>query len=130
MNLCIIHHKNTERPRIWGTFGELYPTQINQGMSGNTVNAHHIEFQPLQEEFLHHQPSTHLQATIPSKDIKALVDVHLPWVNGLADRASSSNYQSANSGIEGLMGQPTGQVQVTTSQPTVGWWANGEWLCN
>ena len=34
--------------------------------------------------------------------------------------ASSSNYQLADSGIGGLMGWPTGQVQVITSQLTVG----------
>ena len=42
------------------------------------------------------------------------------WANGSANRASSSNYQSANSGIGELMGWPTEQVQVTTSRPTVG----------
>ena len=43
----------------------------------------------------------------------------------LANRPSSSDYQSANGGVGGLMGQLTGQVQVTTSQLTVEWWANG-----
>ena len=39
--------------------------------------------------------------------------------NQLANRASSSNYQLADSGIDGLMGWPTGQVQVITSWLTV-----------
>ena len=43
----------------------------------------------------------------------------------MADRVSSSNYQSANSGVGGLMGQPTEQVQVITSQLTVGLVADG-----
>ena len=38
----------------------------------------------------------------------------------MANRASSSDHQLADSGAGGLMDQPTEQVQVITSQPTVG----------
>ena len=42
------------------------------------------------------------------------------WANELADRASWSDHQLADSGVGGLMGWPTWQDQVITSRPTVG----------
>ena len=37
--------------------------------------------------------------------------------DGVANRVSASDNQSADSGVVGLMGWPTGQVQVLTHQP-------------
>ena len=43
----------------------------------------------------------------------------------MADRVHWSGDQSADSGVVGLMGQPTGYIVVMTSQLTVKWWGNG-----
>ena len=43
----------------------------------------------------------------------------------MANRVCWSNDQSADSGVVGLIGWPTGYIGVMTSWPTVKGWANG-----